>query len=103
MERNKKIQYIMAGRVELHTVVREDIAAESSNAGKAAAAEESESDGSESEDSRSMSDDQGDSMDSAAASEDERNLTGGEAMLRNVPDEDETTLAKRKAVDLATI
>jgi hypothetical protein len=98
VERNRKIQDIMAGRVELQTVASDEVAAESSNAGKAAAAEESESDGSESEDSRSMSDDEEESMDSAAASEDERNLTGGEAMLRDMPDEDETTLAKRKAV-----
>ena len=98
MERNRKIQDIMAGRVELETVVSEEVAAESSNAGMAAAAEESESDGSESEDGRSMSDDEGESMDSAAASGDERNLTGGEAMLRDMPAEDDTTLAKRKAV-----
>ncbi len=98
VEWNRKIQDIVVGRVELHTVVSEEIVAESSNAGKAAAAEESESDGSESEDSRSMSDDEGESMDSAAAPKDKRNLTGGEAMLRNMPDEDETTVAKRKAV-----
>jgi hypothetical protein len=98
MEPNRKIQDIMAGRVKLPPVVREEVAAKSSNAGKATAAEGSESDGSESNYSGSMSNDKEESMDSAAASKDERILTGGEAMLHDMPNEDDTTLTKRKAV-----
>ena len=84
--------------VKLPPMVREEVVAKLSNAGKAAAAEGSESDSSESKYSGSMSDDEEESMDSAAASKDERILTGGEAMLHNMPNEDDTTLAKRKAV-----
>ena len=39
----KKIQHIMAGRVELPIVVSKDVAAKSSNAGKAAESDTSKS------------------------------------------------------------
>ena len=46
-DRNRKIQDIMAGRVKLPPVASKEVVAKSSNAGKAAAAGESKSDGSE--------------------------------------------------------
>jgi hypothetical protein len=98
VEGNRKIQDIMAGRVKLAPVVREEVVAKSSNAGKAAAAEGSESDCSESKYSRSMSNDEEESMNRTAASEDKRILMGGEAMVHDMPNKDDTTLAKRKAV-----
>ena len=46
-DRNRKIQDIMAGKVKLPPVASKEVVAKSSNAGKAAAAGESKSDGSE--------------------------------------------------------
>ena len=57
VERNKNIQDIMVGRVKLPTVVSDEVAVKSSNAGKAVAAGGSKSNGSESKYSRSMSND----------------------------------------------
>ena len=98
---NRKIQDIMAGRMKLPPVASKVVVAKLSNAGKAAAAGGSESDGSEGKYSGSMSDKEEESRDSAASSKDERILMGGEAMLRDMPNEDDTTLAKRKAVQSA--
>ena len=84
--------------MKLPMVVSKEVTEKSSDAGKAVAAGGSKSDGPESKYSRSMSNDQEESMDSAAASEKRGILTGGEAMLRDMPNKDDTTLAKRKAV-----
>ncbi len=80
--------------------MREEVTAKSLNTGKAVASEGSESNGLESKYSGSMSNDKEESMDSPAASKDERILTGGEAMLRDMPNKDDTTLAKCKATQL---
>ena len=85
--------------MKLPPVASEEVAAKSLNAGKAAATGGSKSDGLEGKYSGSMSDKEEESRDSAASSKDI--LTGGEAMLRNMPNEDDTTLAKRKAVQSA--
>ncbi len=45
-----------------------------------------------------MSNDEEESLDSTAASKDEHILMGGEAMLRDMPNKDDTTLAKHKAI-----
>ncbi|KAL7542979.1 hypothetical protein ACHAXR_012437 [Thalassiosira sp. AJA248-18] len=63
-ERNKKIQDVMAGRVELPKVVVEQKKPRARGSSRPA----------------------------------DDNLTGGEAMLTDMPDEDDTALAKRKAI-----
>ena len=84
--------------MKLPMVVSKEVTEKSSDAGKAVAAGGSKSDGPESKYSRSMSNDQEESMDSAAALEKRGILTGGEAMLCDMPNKDDTTLAKRKTV-----
>ncbi len=84
--------------MKLPSVVREEVGAKLLNVCKAAAAEGSESNGLESKYSGLMSNDKDKLMDSAAASKDERILTGGEAMLHDMPNKDDSTLTKRKDV-----
>ena len=114
----------MAGRVGLSTMISEDsseVAAMSPNAGGETAVEDSESNGSESKYSRSLcNDDDEELMDPFASnggdddieegehSEDKEEyaeetpsigeVTGANAMLTDMPDENNTALAKRRAI-----
>ncbi|KAL7467188.1 hypothetical protein ACHAXS_007444 [Conticribra weissflogii] len=91
VERNKKIQDVMAGRVELPNITkvpRTTKSTQSTTKGKGSHGQESESE----------SEDESGSESEGSTSSNGGNAPGGDAMLRDLPDENDAALAKRQLI-----
>lgn len=91
VERNKKIQDVMAGRVELPITTNATgttKSTQSTHIGKGRRRQESESEGA----------DESGSQSEGSVSASGNNAPGGDAMIRDMPDENDAALAKRQLI-----